>query len=58
MWQTIAVGIVVAAALFFAARRLVRTLRRKDGCGCGCNNCPMKGGTDCHRTPRLPDIEV
>ena len=54
--QTIIVIVTVVAALFFAVRRLVRILKRKEGCGC--DHCPMKDGKDCHCTPRLPDIKV
>ena len=56
--QTIIVIVTVVAALFFAVRRLVRILKRKEGCSCGCDHCPMKDGKDCHCTTRLPDIKV
>jgi hypothetical protein len=56
--QTVIVILIVVAALFFAVRRLVRILKRKEGCGCGCDHCPMKDGKDCHCSPRLPDIKV
>ena len=51
--QTIIVILIVAAALFCAVRRLVRTLRGKNkgGCGCGCDGCPMKGDK-CQRVSR------
>ena len=58
MIQTLIVILLVAAAVFFAVRRLVRTLRGKGGCPGGCDHCPMKGGDGCHCTPRLPDIKV
>ncbi|MBR4773323.1 MAG: FeoB-associated Cys-rich membrane protein [Bacteroidales bacterium] len=44
MTQTIIVILIVAAAVFFAVRRLLRTVKRKDGgCGCGCSGCPYRG---------------
>ena len=46
MIQTIIVTAIVAAAVFLTARRIVRTVRGKEGCGCGCANCP-KGGKEC-----------
>ena len=53
--QTIIVILIVAAALFFAVRRLVRTLRSKDkdgcSCGCSCEGCPLKGDK-CQRVLR------
>ncbi|MCB2188685.1 MAG: FeoB-associated Cys-rich membrane protein [Deltaproteobacteria bacterium] len=40
MWQNLVVGIVVAACLFYAGRRIWRTLAARNrgagGCGCGC----------------------
>ena len=45
MTQTIIVLLIVAATVFFAVRRVVHTVRRKGGgCGCGCSDCPYKGG--------------
>ena len=38
--EIILVAIIVAVAVFFAARRLLRTLKGKDSCNCGCQNCP------------------
>ena len=56
MMQTLIVILIVAAALFFAVRRLVRTLRGKGGCPGGCQGCPRNGGHECHcGAPRLPD---
>lgn len=55
--QTILVILLVAVAVFFAVRRLVRTLRDKSGCPGGCDHCPMKGGGDCHCSHTLPDID-
>ena len=51
--QTIIVILIVSAALFFAVRRLVRTLRSKDkgGCGGSCEGCPLKGDK-CQRVLR------
>ena len=41
MIQTIIVGLILAATLFFAIRWIVRTVKGKGGgCGCGCQNCP------------------
>ena len=41
MWQTIIVILIVAAAVFFAVRRVVRLSKGKGGgCGCGCDGCP------------------
>ena len=59
MIQTVIVILVVAAAVFFAVRRLVRTLRNKGGCACGCTECPHGGGK-CHCAdsgPKLPEID-
>ena len=45
MMQTIIVGVILAATLFFAVRWLVRTLKGKGGgCGGGCQNCPYANG--------------
>lgn len=48
MIQTIIVGVILAATLFFAIRWLVRSIKGKGGCGCGCNGggcdgCPYAG---------------
>jgi len=49
MMQTIIVGVILAATLFFAVRWVVRTLKGKGGgCGCdcnggGCDGCPYAG---------------
>ena len=58
MIQTVIVILLVAAAVGYALYRLVRTLRGKGGCAGGCDGCPMKGGGECHCTPKLPDIKV
>ena len=59
MIQTLIVILLVTVAVFFAVRRLVRTLRNKDkGCCGSCEGCPLKGGGECHCVPRLPDIEL
>lgn len=60
MMQTIIVGVILAATLFFAVRWVVRTLKGKGGCGCGCQNCPRAGGGECHCADRLqlPDIDL
>lgn len=42
MIQKVIVLLIVAAAVFFAVRRLARTVKKKD-CGCGCSGCPYKG---------------
>ncbi|MBP5342066.1 MAG: FeoB-associated Cys-rich membrane protein [Bacteroidales bacterium] len=47
MIQTVIVGVIVATALFFAGRRITRTVKGKGGCGCGCDSCPYKG--DCNK---------
>ena len=47
MWQTVLVVLIVAAAGFFAVRRLLHTLRGKSGCPGGCEHCPLKGGGEC-----------
>lgn len=60
MWQTIIVVIILAATLFFVVRWLVRTLKGKGGCSCGCQGCPRSGGGECHCADRvhLPDIDL
>ena len=42
MSQTIIVALIVATALLFAVRGLVRTIKGKRSCNCGCDNCPNK----------------
>lgn len=39
MWQNIAVGVIVAAAVLWAVRAIVR--KRKNPC-CGCDKCKNK----------------
>lgn len=59
MVQTIIALVIVGAAVGFAVRRLMRTLRNKKGCSCGCSNCPMKKGEcHCHSEIGLPDIHL
>ncbi len=59
MLQTIITLLIVAAAVGFAVRGLVRTLRNKKGCSCGCSNCPMKNSEcHCHREIDLPEIHL
>ena len=61
MWQTVLVGIILAATLFLAVRWIVRTVKGKGGCCGGCKNCPHNGGTDCHCPAgdlHLPDIKL
>ncbi len=58
MWQTILVGIILAATLFFAVRWIVRTVKGKGGCGC--QGCPHSGKRHCHCSDcdlHLPDID-
>lgn len=48
---TLAVGLVVLAAMGMAARTLVRDKQQgKSSCGCGCKNCPSAGA--CHAAKR------
>lgn len=47
MIQMIIAGLLVAAAVFFAVRRLLRTLKGRGGCGCGCHDCPYS--KECHQ---------
>ena len=43
MSQEIIVGLIVGVAVFFAVRGLVRTIKKKRGCGCcGCDKCANK----------------
>ena len=53
MWQTVIVILIVAVAVFFAVRRVVRMTRRKGGCGCGCSGCPH---ADSCRKPEHTEI--
>lgn len=57
MWQLAITLAIVAAAVFFAVRGLVRTLRGRGGCQCGCKGCPRAGGGECHCT-RLPEVNL
>ncbi|MBR1834335.1 MAG: FeoB-associated Cys-rich membrane protein [Bacteroidales bacterium] len=59
MLQTIITLLIVAAAVGFAVRGLVRTLKGKGHCSCGCDHCPA-GGKTCHCQDRLhlPDIHL
>ncbi len=60
MTQTVIVILIVAAALFFAVRRLVRTIRGKGTCNCGCNRCPH-GGNECRchsAGVHLPEVHL
>ena len=41
----IAIAAVIAAAVFFALRRIVRM--RKSGCSCGCSGCCASCGGGC-----------
>jgi len=43
MLQTVIALLIVAAAVGFAVRGLVRTFRSKKGCSCGCTGCPCSG---------------
>ena len=60
MQTAIVIAILVATALL-AVRWLVRTLRGKGGCHCGCQGCPHSGGQQCHchdGNLHLPDIRL
>lgn len=48
MIQGILVAVILAVAVFFVVRGVVRTLKGKGGCSCGCENCPMNGEKKCH----------
>ncbi|MBR1798834.1 MAG: FeoB-associated Cys-rich membrane protein [Bacteroidales bacterium] len=61
MWQDIIVWVVVAVAVGFAVRWMVKQLNGKQGCGCGCNSCAKKGNHTCNcknSALKLPDIDV
>ena len=41
---TIAIGVIVAAAVIAAAAKLWRDRKKgKNSCGCGCDHCPSQG---------------
>ena len=48
MVATIIIGVALAAYLTWV---VVRTLRRKGGCGCGCDGCAGCG----QQAPKQPD---
>ncbi len=49
MTQTVIVILIVSVAVGWAVYRLVRTLRGRGGCSCGCSGCPAsKDGGTCH----------
>lgn len=58
MIQTIIVAIILAAAAVFVVRGIMRTVKGKGGCGCGCDNCPMKGDKGCRCNDSFPQINV
>ena len=59
MAQTIIALLIVAVAVGFAIRGLVRTLKHKGGCSCGCSNCPARGkGCHCPDSTQMPDIRI
>ena len=61
MVQTVIALVIVAAAVVMAVVRIVRTMRGKGGCGCGCDHCPESGGRECHchdAEHKLPDIKL
>ena len=41
--QTIVVLGIVAVALVYVLRRVIKTTRGKCDCGCGCGSCPSRG---------------
>ena len=43
MVQMVIVVLVLAVTLVFTGRAIVRTLKGKGDCGCGCDNCPYAG---------------
>lgn len=52
--QTFVVLAIVAAALVYVLRRVIKMTRGKGDCGCGCGgNCQHKGGK-CHDTGAKP----
>ena len=42
MIQTLIVILIVAAAVVFTVRKVARTAKGKEGCGCGCKDCAAK----------------
>ena len=44
MTQTVIVILILAATLFFTLRWLIRTVKGRGGCSCGCKGCPHSGG--------------
>ena len=59
MVQTIIALTIVAAAVGFAVRGLVRTLKHKDGCSCGCSQCPARNkACHCPDSIKLPEIKT
>ena len=59
MIQTVIVLLIVACAVFFAVRWIVRTVKGKGGCQCSCSGCPYSGDKNCHcnAATHLPDID-
>lgn len=53
MVQPIIALAIVAVAVGFAVRGLVRNLKHKGGCPGGCSQCPMQG----KKRPRRFDIK-
>ena len=52
MLQAIIVVAILLGALLFTARYIVRLVRGKGGCNCGCSNCPMNGDAVRHCAER------
>ena len=42
MMQYVVVGVIVACAVGYAARRLSQTLNKKQSCCCDCEGCALK----------------
>ncbi|MBR4787691.1 MAG: FeoB-associated Cys-rich membrane protein [Bacteroidales bacterium] len=42
MVQMVIVVLVLAVTLLFTGRAIVRTLKGKGDCGCGCDHCPNR----------------
>lgn len=58
MLQSVIVVAILLAALLFTVRYIVRTVRGKGGCGCGCNGCPMNGDAVCHCAKREEEQQL
>jgi hypothetical protein len=43
----IIVGLIVAVALFYTIRRMIKTFKGQSSCGCGCEGCTPGPEKDC-----------